>query len=404
MKTWRIVFLTSAPEMRATYWRAFFLAKYLAKEGHEVSLLATSKKVTLHATKKLVDGVNVFLLPSIVFSDAHHNLLLNQLSRILSTCMQTLFDCILTILSDCDILHSFDVAGPQNAVSTLLSVTLRSHRIQDRKIFVDWDEWWGGSTGEISKSTGVYSFAAPLGKFLEEKVPLYADAVTVLNETLRERASSVGVKSENLFVIPNGVNVDFIQPSNIHDARVKLGLRRRNIIYTHIGLLDLESLKLLMLAHKKVVRCYPNSLLLLVGLRKDKIDFVKASDLANVICIRRQPYHKIPLYLGASDVLLLPLPDTLFDRARWPLRLGDYLAAGRPIVATSLPEIEKIVSECGLLAKIGDPEDFADKILSIISDPDLREEMGKRARGLAETRYSWKILAKQLERAYRHYL
>jgi glycosyltransferase involved in cell wall biosynthesis len=143
---------------------------------------------------------------------------------------------------------------------------------------------------------------------------------------------------------------------------------------------------------------------LLVGLRKDQIDFVKASDLANVICIRRQPYHKIPLYLGASDVLLLPLPDTLFDRARWPLRLGDYLAAGRPIVATSLPEIEKIVSECGLLAKIGDPEDFADKILSIISDPDLREEMGKRARGLAETRYSWKRIAKQLERAYRHYL
>jgi glycosyltransferase involved in cell wall biosynthesis len=143
---------------------------------------------------------------------------------------------------------------------------------------------------------------------------------------------------------------------------------------------------------------------MLVGLREDQIDFVKASDLANVICIRRQPYHKFPLYLGASDVLLLPLADTQFDRTRWPLRLGDYLAAGRPVVATSLPTIEKSVSECCLLAKIGDPEDFADKILSIISNPELREEMGKRARELAERKYSWQIIAKQLEKAYSHYV
>lgn len=405
MKTSRIVFLTSSTHGGGTYIRAFFLGKYLAKEGHEVSLLAISEKVTLRATKKLVDGVNVFLLPSVIFSAPPHNLLLNQLSRILSSCMQTLLYCILTIISDCDIFHSFDVVGPQNAVPTLLSRTACSSRVQDRKIFVDWDEWWGKG-GVFSLYSGVYPLIAPLLEFMEEKIPHYADAVTLLNETLRQRALWAGLEPENLFVIPTGADTESIRPLNIHDAREKLNLPIENIIYTQVGLLPLEAFKLLMLAHKEVLRSCPDALLLLMGrIEKGRLDFVKSLNLTkNVISVGWQPYDKYRLYLGASDVFLLPMQDSLYDRARNPLRLGDYLAAGRPIIATGLPEIKKIVGECGFPAEPDDPMDFADKILQMIRDPDSRKEMGKRARELAETKYSWQILAKQLEKVYSHFL
>ena len=403
MEALRIVFLGSAPEWSSSYFRSFLLGKYLVERGHLVSLIATSRKATLNVTKKIVDGVNVFLLPSLVASNA--NLLLTWLSRMSTVFVQTPLNSILKATFDFNILHSFDVMFPQNATPTLLSKISRFLRIHDQKIFVDWDDWWGRG-GMITQYGGIWSLIDPVATFLEEKVPGYADAVTVSAETLRQRALRVGVKPENLFVLPNGANVDSIKPLDICDARTKLGLLTNKIIYTQVGLLDQESFELLILAHKKVVKSYPNALLLLVGeIHAKQLDFLKSLNMTKkVIYVGVQPDDKYRLYLGASDAFLLPMRDSVFNRARWPLRLGAYLAAGRPIVATALPEIEKVVSECGLLAEPGDPEDFARKLLDVVGDRDLRKKMGKRARELAETRYSWQLLAKQLERVYRHYL
>lgn len=404
MKALRILFLSSAREVEdSSYKRCFFLAKYLVERGHMVSLIATSRKATLNATNKIVDGVNVFLLPSLQIFNA--NLLLAWLSNTSTVFVQTFFNSILKASFDFDILHSFDVMFPQNATPMLSVKISRFLRFHDEKIFVDWDDWWGRG-GIISSLGEFWSFIDPMVTFLEEKLPGYADAVTVINETLKKRALSLGVKSQNLFIITNGADTNFIKPLNTRNAREKLNLPTKSVIYTHLGYLDEESIKLLILAHRKVVKQYPNAFLLFVGLARHEINFVRSFNAKNVMSVWRphSPYRKVPLYLGASDVCLLPKQDTLFNRAACPLRLCDYLAAGRPVIATALPEIKKIVHNCGFLARPGDPEDFADKILSIISDPDLREEMGKRARELAETRYSWQILAKQLERAYRHYL
>lgn len=407
MKALRILFLSSAREVEdSSYKRCFFLAKYLVERGHMVSLIGTSRKATLNATNKIVDGVNVFLLPSLQIFNA--NLLLTWLSKTSTGFVQTFFNSILKARFDFDILHSFDVMFPQNATPMLSAKISRFLRIHDKKIFVDWDDWWGRG-GIISSLGGIWSGIDPMATFLEEKLPGYADAVTVINETLKKRALSLGVKSQNLFIITNGADTKFIKPLNTHNARrarAKLNLPTKNVIYTHLGYLDEGSIKLLILAHRKVVKQYPNTFLLFVGLARHQINFVRALNAKNVMCVWRphSPYHKVPLYLGASDICLLPKQDALFNRAACPLRLCDYLAAGRPIVATALPEIKKIVHDAGFLARPGDPEDFAEKILNILNNPDLREEMGKRARELAETTYSWQIVAKQLERAYSHYL
>jgi len=394
--------------MLGTYFRAFFLAKYLVKQGHKVLLVIGSKRAAFKVTRKLVDGVEVFLHPLV---DFHANLLVGSLSRISTTFMQALLNCILEITCDFDILHSFDVMWPQNTLPTLISTIKRSLKISEHKVFVDWDDWWGGGGLLTQRGTGIpyYPYQiAPLLEFLEEKVPLCADAVTVTNETLKQHALKSGVKSEDLYMIPNGANIDFIKPFNMHDAREELNLPMEGLIYTHVGSssLDIEAFNHLILAHKNVVKRCSDALLLLVGkIRKDEINLIKALNVTkNVLWVGPQPDSKYRLYLSASDAFLLPMKDNIFNRARWPLRLGDYLAAGRPIIATDLPEIKKVVSECGLLAKPNDPKDFASKILEIITDQDLREKMAKRARELAERNFSWQILANQLGKIYNQYV
>lgn len=405
MKSFTILFLSSAHEMTASYFRAFFLAKYLVKEGHRVLLVLSSKKATLDASKKVVDGVDVYLLPSLVMRDV--NLISTALTRVSTSFMQAFLNFVLEGTSDFDVLHSFDVVGPQNAVPTLLSRISRLLKIHDGKIFTDWDDLWARG-GILSLYRGVYPIMAPLLGFLEEKVPTYADGVTVTNDTLKRHAMLSGVKSENLFIIPNGVDTESTEPLSSNDAREKVNLPARNVIYTFVtsSTQDLQDFKILMSAHAKVLKHHPNAILVLVGrISKNQMGLVESYGVTrNVICVGPQPDYQFRLYLSASDVLLLPMRDSTYNRARSPLRLGDYLAAGRPVVSTALPEIEKIVNECGYVARPGDPDDFAHKILEVTNNPSMCKKLGRRARELAERRYSWKILAQRLEKIYDHYL
>ncbi len=406
MKTLDLLFLSSARvDEDSSYFRCFYLSKYLVERGHRVSLIATSRKPTLNATYKSVDSVNVFSLPSLAAPNS--NLPLQLLSAGLTIFAQTPLSSILQATLDFDILHSFDVMFPQNAIPTLSSKISRFLQFHHRKIFVDWDDWWGRG-GMIAyyarRYGGFWSIIDPPVTFLEETLPRYADAVTVTTEPLRRRALSVGIKPENLFIAGNGTNTDFIKPVDIHDSRKELDLPEKSVICTHLGNVDLETLTLLVKAHKIVARKHPNTLLLLVGSGPAGADFVRSFGMErNIICIGRQPYHKVPLYLGASDICLMPMQDIPLNRVAQPLRLFDYLAAGRPVIASALPELGRIVRECGLLAKPGDPDDFAEKTLELLENPNLREKMGKRARELAETRYSWRVAAEQLENAYLRY-
>jgi len=391
--------------MSGTYFRAFFLAKYLVKEGHKVLLVLRSREHSLKIVRKLLDGVNILLLPSLVTHETSS--LVGSSSRVATVFMNTIQNCFLEIIHDFDVIHSFDVMWPQNAAPLLVSNLEGLLRIRHIKIYADWDDWWGRG-GIINLYKGLYRLIALPISFMEEKVPRCADYVTLTTETLKYRALQSGFKPENLFIIPNGANVEDIKPLDRNNSRKELNLPLENKICTQIwsSSRDLRSFKLLLQAHKKVTKVFPEALLLFVGRMKvseAQIDFVKSLNLSrNVMFAGWQPYHKYLLYLGASDVLLLPMQDTIYDRARSPLRLGDYLAAGRPIIATALPEIEKIVSQCGLVAAPNDAKGFGEKLLKVLQDADLSDEMGKRARELAERKYSWQILAKKLDQIYAH--
>ena len=78
----------------------------------------------------------------------------------------------------------------------------------------------------------------------------------------------------------------------------------------------------------------------------------------------------------------------------------DYLAAGRPTVASPVGDIGLLLESyrVGLLATDGR---FAKAVESLLSSPQLRDEFGKNARHLAETDFAWSRLIDRLEVFYR---
>lgn len=404
MSPLRILFLTSAWYRVAGYWRAFHLARQLAKRGHEVTIVCQRNERSFQCNSKIIDDVKIYLLPPLFTSE--ESVFQNITRPTLMLFMQMGLNILRSVTSDIDVLHTYDALLPQNALPTILSKLNRtSHK---PVVFVDWDDWWGRGGALDVYLKGDYRKITSFLTFLEEKIPLYADGVTVTNQTLRKRAIGVGVTGKKLFVIPNGAEVDRIKPLDMYDARKRLGLPPKATVYTIYPKAYVRYEKSLMgrndilLAHKAVMAAYPDTFLLLLG-RESEGWMTDAKFLGidrRIISVGFQPADKYSLFLSASNFFLFLIGNTAFDRARSSLRVLDYMAAGRPIIATGLPEIRNVVNGCGLFVRSDKPSDLAEEILHAIREPDLCKKMGELARERAVKHYSWSSIAQQLERAY----
>jgi glycosyltransferase involved in cell wall biosynthesis len=111
------------------------------------------------------------------------------------------------------------------------------------------------------------------------------------------------------------------------------------------------------------------------------------------------PPCAVPSRLARADVLALPNPASAISTlATSPLKLFEYMAAGRPIVASDLPAIREVLTHerNGWLVPPGDPRTLADGIRRLSDDPALRNRLARAAlESVAE--YSWARRAERLE-------
>jgi glycosyltransferase involved in cell wall biosynthesis len=103
--------------------------------------------------------------------------------------------------------------------------------------------------------------------------------------------------------------------------------------------------------------------------------------------------------LSEADVRVLPNPSSALSRDfTSPLKLFEYMAAGRPIVASDLPAIREVLTDGrnAVLFEAGNPQALTAAIRRIKADPDLGQRLA--ATALADVReYAWARRAEKLE-------
>ncbi|MGE3979685.1 MAG: glycosyltransferase, partial [Nitrospira sp.] len=115
--------------------------------------------------------------------------------------------------------------------------------------------------------------------------------------------------------------------------------------------------------------------------------------------IGRVDFDMVPKWIAASDVCVV-----LHRQTRsYPgdsMKLWEYLACGRPVVATVGPGYGDTVEElhCGLSVKADDPTDLARQLQCLFVDQDLRRSMGERGRMAVVRSHTWAARAAQLDR------
>lgn len=98
----------------------------------------------------------------------------------------------------------------------------------------------------------------------------------------------------------------------------------------------------------------------------------------------------LALYRDAS-ALLIPLFDDLRSTARFPTKIGEYLASARPVVTTAVGEVCRYFVDGvnGLVCPPGDPSGYAEKIVEALADPARAASIGLEGRRLAETTFQY---------------
>jgi len=128
--------------------------------------------------------------------------------------------------------------------------------------------------------------------------------------------------------------------------------------------------------------------LLLVGPRQLSFEIDRIArllDFPNVAWVGPKAFEELPSYLRVMDVGITPYTDTAFNRASFPLKTLEYLAAGRGAVATDLPSTRWLDSDLVRIAT--GREGFADAVDAALAEP-RTDELVRARRELAH-RNSW---------------
>lgn len=226
------------------------------------------------------------------------------------------------------------------------------------------------------------------------------DKIITITRGLKELFLAAGLPDSRIMVAPDGVDLEkFNVNINKIQARKKLNLPLNKKIALYCGSLYLYSWKgvdILLAAAKIFPEDY---LVVLVGGEPNELAKIKKeSNGNNLLLVGRQPREEIPYYLKSADVLVLPNSgkEKISSSYTSPLKLFEYMASQRPIVASNLPSIREILNENNsIMVESGKTKSLADGIKKVLSDKELGDKISRQAYQDVQ-RYVWEKRAKNI--------
>ncbi|MBN1337756.1 MAG: glycosyltransferase family 4 protein [Bacteroidales bacterium] len=108
--------------------------------------------------------------------------------------------------------------------------------------------------------------------------------------------------------------------------------------------------------------------------------------------------EKIPAYLCASSCLALARPPSVQAEGGFPIKLGEYLATGNPVVTTTVGEIPLFLKdgENAFLALPGDVTSFTAKLREALENPERAKEIGLKGKRVAQTSFNYEFQAERI--------
>lgn len=252
--------------------------------------------------------------------------------------------------------------------------------------------------------------AALLAKIKEQELSTLhlSDAIICPSNVTRDYIASLGLDRKLVTTIPNGVSPsDFsVTPLPVRDGREPVLL--------YIGTLaDWQGLDIVIKALPKILEQQPVKLRIL-GRGRSRQRKMLAKQIRklgledHVIVQPAVPHHEIPAVISSADICVAPLGlnDRNVTQGACPIKVLEYMAAGRPLLASNMPIVRELVREDvdGLLFSPNDPADLAYQANQLLKDMDLSKRLADSAAGYVREKFTWHESQKKLLKVYERLL
>lgn len=294
-----------------------------------------------------------------------------------------------------------DVILASKLMPTSFGIGLQKKISTNKPLILDIDDWelgffyhsgfWGtlGRYLNISNPNGlphVWRMERLVGK---------ADMVSVSNKFLQKKFGGT--------LLPHCRDTSILNPLKFDPNKIKekIGLVGKKVLMflgtprPHKGIDDL----LIALKNNND----SNLSLAIIGV--DNVhEFINKIDVSvrdRVVVLPKISFDKLPEYLSAADIVVIPQRRTSDSVGQMPAKLYDAMAMGKPIIATRVSDIAEVLADCGFLVNPGEPFKLAEIIRYVLGHPDEAYKKGVAARERCQRLYDIKNLESGLQNLVR---
>lgn len=254
------------------------------------------------------------------------------------------------------------------------------------------------------KPRTLYYVVAKLREFTDAHLVSKADLVLTVSKWLQEQLIEKGYSESKVVAAPIGVAVEMFSKRDGKNIRQRYNLQDSKVVI-YVGTLSkARCLSFLITAFSIARTQVENIKLLMVGEGSDKQNLEElASSLGmkhDVIFTGQIAQAEVPDFIAAADIGVSPVPPVSIYKFSSPIKMFEYMAGGKPVVANEeIPEHKEVLEESGggILTPFI-PEAFADAIIELLDNPEKAAEMGRRGREWVVKNRSYEVLARQVER------
>jgi len=229
-----------------------------------------------------------------------------------------------------------------------------------------------------------------IARIVESRNLKAADLVISLNEGLRDYTIQLGADPDKTEVIRSGVDLDAYNPDDEGTIRAKYGIQDDEFVLFFMGwLYEFSGLKEVAL---NLASTQNQKIKLLILGKGDLWDTLQAIRHEHgledrIIMESWVPYQEVPKYIMAADICILPAYKNEIMMNIVPIKMYEYMAAGKPVLATSLPGLMKEFGETNGVLYAESSDAVLEKALDLIETGNLGPE-GKKAKSFVKS-LSW---------------
>ena len=224
----------------------------------------------------------------------------------------------------------------------------------------------------------------------------------------KQRMAKLGVNADKIFVLGCGVDMapfEQVSDGSVKNYKVQLGLPDNALIIGYVGRIEkTKNIRLVIEAFEKIYHQHPDAYLLIAGSVSDYVSELKDQcNLLPLVISQRikfltgfAPTEKSLLF-NCLDILVLASKNESFG-----LVFLEAWSCKKPVIGASIGAVRDVINdnENGLIAKVGDSNDLAEKMSKLLADETLRKKFGENGYRKVKENYTWDIIVSRLRTCY----